>query len=163
MAQLCGQYTKFSNSLDREAFTFSQTVLGMVVGEGELFEEVDVLYLPFNFDKIHWVALAVHLHLDKILVLDCNLSALPDSIIKQKLEPLAVMLPYVFNKTRVPLSIERVSGLPQISNPAFSGVMSVLFMQAHGEHKCPMVDAEQLPNELKKLVTRLIKNLPCQG
>lgn len=147
----------------------------MLIGAGEpdrvhLYEDADVLYLPFNFNKIHWVALVVHLKLNKIEVLDCDVTARSENFIKENIQPLAAMLPYLFKhvagnpQTTGALpsyTIERPSGLPQLAKPVDSGTMSILLIQAHaigGVEECRLVDAELLPNELKKLVTCLIEN-----
>ncbi|KAL9299042.1 putative Ulp1 protease family catalytic domain, papain-like cysteine peptidase superfamily [Arabidopsis thaliana] len=66
-----------------------------------LFTEAHYIYQPFNFDKKHWVALAVALKCRKIIVLDSNIQRRKDSAIHDELMPLAVMLPYVTTASRV--------------------------------------------------------------
>jgi len=67
----------------------------------QLFTEAHYIYQPFNFDKKHWVALAVALKCRKIIVLDSNIQRRKDSAIHDELMPLAVMLPYVTTASRV--------------------------------------------------------------
>nr|AAC98465.1 hypothetical protein [Arabidopsis thaliana] len=75
----------------------------------ELFTEAHYIYQPFNFDKKHWVALAVALKCRKIIVLDSNIQRRKDSAIHDELMPLAVMLPYVTTASRVHKEADRLS------------------------------------------------------
>lgn len=176
VGHLTRQYTKFSKTPHPECFTFSKTVKQIMIGDGDtdrvqLFEEADVLYLPFNFNNIHWVALAVNLFCNTIEVLDCDVNAIPESTITENIRPLATMLPYLFREVvsnpymkgvrLTPYSIKRPVGLPQIAKPADSGFMAILFIQAHaigGVEECRLVEPELLPKDLKKLVTCLVEN-----
>jgi len=59
----CRQFTKFSRCTSKLEFQFPAPLIDLLSGIGEddhvqLFSEADYLYLPFNFDKKHWVALA---------------------------------------------------------------------------------------------------------
>jgi len=97
------QFTKFSRCNSKTEFQFPLPLIDILSGVGEsdsvqLFTEADYIYLPFNFDKKHWVALAVDLKCRKIIVLDSNIQSRKDSAIHDVLMPLAVMLAYLFKQ-----------------------------------------------------------------
>ncbi|KAG7593760.1 Ulp1 protease family C-terminal catalytic domain [Arabidopsis thaliana x Arabidopsis arenosa] len=156
----CRQFPKFSRCPSKSEFQFPLPLTDLLSGAGEsdrvqLFTEADYLYLPFNFDKKHWVVLAVDLKSRKIIVLDSNIQRRKDSAILDELMPLAVMLPYLFKQAAFnplmgnclldPFSIERPLIIPQVASPLDSGIFSIFLIHTHatgGVSEC--VDFESM-------------------
>lgn len=176
VSQIGRLYPKFLKEPDHSGFQFPEAIVQMLLGVGDtdrvqLFDDADVLYIPFNFNKMHWVALAVHLFFWRIDVLDCNVSRKTDASIQETMIPLATMLPYLFqqvgatpmmaNVRTQPLDVVRVSSLPQAIDPADSCLMSILYMQAHGVgglDDCKNLDPAALGEDAKKMVMCLVEN-----
>ncbi|EOA12318.1 hypothetical protein CARUB_v10007957mg [Capsella rubella] len=164
------QFTKFSKVSDHKDFKFPSELVGQILGVGEtgrakLFMEADFLYVPFNFDKKHWLSLCIDLHNGVIVVLDCNTQLRKDQEIISELQPIAFMLPYllsqagVFQPPRGPFEIARPSCIPQVQSPLDSGIMAVFLIHAHatrGLEECSEVNVEQLDCEIKILVSAII-------
>ena len=117
--------------------------------------------------KKHWVALGVDLKAHKITILDSNIQLRKDTSIYAELQPLAAMLPYLFkqaNSSRAPIMlhpfpIDRLHGIPQVTSPFDSGVVSVFLIHAHaagGIEECVEFDVAALNQEVKKLVSIII-------
>ncbi|CAE5959302.1 unnamed protein product [Arabidopsis arenosa] len=170
----CRQFPKFSRCPSKTDFQFSAPLIDLLSGVGEsdrvqLFTKADFLYLPFNFDKKHWVALAVDLNCRKIIVLDSNIQRRRDSAIQDELMPLAVMLPYLFKQATFnplmsnclpnPFSVERSLVIPQVVSPLDSGIFSIFLIHTHatgGVTECVDFEIGGLQSEVKKLVSALI-------
>ncbi|XP_024013906.1 uncharacterized protein LOC112087985 [Eutrema salsugineum] len=146
VSQLTKLYPRFIKSPAREEFPFTKSVIDMVNGVDDvdrvqLYEEADIVYLPFNFDQRHWVTLAVDLKAKKIFVLDCNVALINETRLVDELQPIASMLPYLFKLVAAnmemsqveisPFSIERVTGIHQIDSPHDSGMYSIFLLQTH--------------------------------
>ncbi|XP_023634177.1 uncharacterized protein LOC17874539 [Capsella rubella] len=167
---LSAKFTKFSKVSDHKDFKFPSELVGQILGVGEtgrakLFMEADFLYVPFNFDKKHWLSLCIDLHNGVIVVLDCNTQLRKDQEIISELQPIAFMLPYllsqagVFQPPRGPFEIARPSCIPQVQSPLDSGIMAVFLIHAHatrGLEECSEVNVEQLDCEIKILVSAII-------
>ncbi|CAE5976049.1 unnamed protein product [Arabidopsis arenosa] len=170
----CRQFPKFSRCPSKTDFQFSAPLIDLLSGVGEsdrvqLFTEADFMYLPFNFDKKHWVALAVDLNCRKIIVLDSNIQRRRDSAIQDELMPLVVMLPYLFKQAAFnplmsncllnPFSVERPLVIPQVVSPLDSGIFSIFLIHTHatgGVTECVDFEVGGLQSEVKKLVSALI-------
>jgi len=167
-------FPKFSRCSSKQDFQFPPHLIDLLNGRGEpdhveLFTEADFLYLPFNFDKKHWVALAVDLNCRKITVLDSNIQRRKDSAIQDEIMPLAVMLSFLFqqaafnpskrNCSMDPFSIERPLVIPQVASPLDTGIFSIFFIHTHatgGVTECVEFEVDGLQCEVKKLVLALI-------
>ena len=55
---------------------------------------VDVLYLPLNIQKEHWVLCVVHLQEWRIDVYDCDQTVYPGERFEACIQPLCEMIPY---------------------------------------------------------------------
>ncbi|XP_024003646.1 uncharacterized protein LOC112081434 [Eutrema salsugineum] len=175
VSSLVKLYPRFSKAVNRDAYQFSKPVVEKLVGVGEggrqhLFTEVDILYLPFNLDGKHWVFLAVHLCSSKIEVIDCNVQLRTDVSMHHELLPIAVMFPYLCRQVggnesmaKMPLTqmtIERATGIQQLTSPNDSGLCSIFLMQAHaigGIEQCRLIDPSDLEIDARKLITVLIE------
>ncbi|CAL9217525.1 unnamed protein product, partial [Arabidopsis halleri] len=146
VSQLCRLYPKYSKAPSPLEFQFPSVLIDIVSAAGvedraQLYSEVDYLYLPFNFEKKHWVALVVDLNYRKITVLDCNVHLRTDKTIKLDLQPLADMLPVLFKQAAAnpemsqlltsPFTIERSLCIPQVASSVDSGLMSIFLIHAH--------------------------------
>ncbi|OAP08384.1 hypothetical protein AXX17_AT2G06050 [Arabidopsis thaliana] len=101
VSQLTRLFPKFAKTLPPEDFIFPSALVDLLIGAGEsdrvrLFAEADCVYMPFNFDKKHWVSLCVDLKAHKITILDSNIQLRRDAALYAELQPLAAMLPYLF-------------------------------------------------------------------
>ncbi|KAG7533137.1 hypothetical protein ISN45_Aa08g007690 [Arabidopsis thaliana x Arabidopsis arenosa] len=170
----CRQFPKFSRCPSKSEFQFPAPITDLLsrVGESDrvqLFTEADYLYLPFNFDKKHWVALVVDLNSRKIIVLDSNIQRRKDSAIQDELMPLAVMLSYLFKQAAFnplmsnclldPFSIERPLIIPQVASPLDTDIFSIFLIHTHatgGVAECVDFEVGGLQSEVKKLVSVLI-------
>ncbi|XP_020887195.1 uncharacterized protein LOC110230013 [Arabidopsis lyrata subsp. lyrata] len=174
ISHLCRLFPKFSKAPVHEDFQFPKALIDAVAGVGELdraqlFTEVDYLYLPFNFDKKHWVALVVELNCAKITVLDCNVHLRTDASLKMDLQPLARMLPFLFRQAACnptmsqmstsPFSIERSLCIPQVTAHVDSGLMTLFLIHGHaagGMDDCVEFPPDSIDAETKKLVSAII-------
>ncbi|KAG7552821.1 Ulp1 protease family C-terminal catalytic domain [Arabidopsis thaliana x Arabidopsis arenosa] len=174
ISQLCRLYPKFSKAPVSQDFQFPTALVDAVCGVGELdraelFTEVDYLYLPFNFDKKHWVALCVDLNCAKITVLDSNVHLRTDASIKVDIEPLSKMLPILFRQAAsnpimsqllpTPFSVERSLCIPQVTSHVDAGLMTIFLIHAHaagGMDACAEFLPECIEAETKKLVSAII-------
>ncbi|KAG7627093.1 Ulp1 protease family C-terminal catalytic domain [Arabidopsis thaliana x Arabidopsis arenosa] len=165
VSQLTRLFTKFTKTSPPEDFVFPAAVVDLLMGVGEsdhvrLFAEADCVYMPFNFDKKHWVALCVDLKSHKITILDSNIQLRRDSSLFAELQPLAAMLPYLFKQANSsggpillqPFPLDRPHDIPQVSSPFDSGVFSVFLIHAHaagGVEECLEFDVAALDQEVK--------------
>ncbi|XP_024016142.1 uncharacterized protein LOC112089552 isoform X2 [Eutrema salsugineum] len=175
VSQLTKLYPRFSKCENWEEFRFNRAVVDLLTGKDEpdrveLYAEADIIYLPFNFDQRHWVSLAVDLVEKKIGVLDCNVSLKPDHRLVSDLQPIATMLPYLFQQVShnpemsqinlTPFTIERITGLPQISSTPDAGMCSVFLLQSHalgGVEAARAFYLSSFETELKRFITALVK------
>ncbi|KAL9858955.1 putative Ulp1 protease family catalytic domain, papain-like cysteine peptidase superfamily [Arabidopsis thaliana] len=110
-----------------EDFIFPAALVDLLMGVGEsdrvrLFAEDDCMYMPFNFDKKHWVALCVDLKTHKITIIDSNIQLRRASALYAELHPLAAMLPYLFKQANSsggpillqPFRLDRPHDIPQV-------------------------------------------------
>ena len=113
------------------------------------------------------MALGVDLKAHKITILDSNIQLRKDTSIYAELQPLAAMLPYLFkqaNSSRAPIMlhpfpIDRLHGIPQVTSPFDSGVVSVFLIHAHatgGIEECVDFDVAAFNQEVKNLVSTII-------
>nr|AAD15517.1 hypothetical protein [Arabidopsis thaliana] len=172
VSQLTRLFPKFAKTLPPKDFIFPSALVDLLIGAGEsnrvrLFAEADCVYMPFNFDKKHWVSLCVDLKAHKITILDSNIQLRRDAALYAELQPLAAMLPYLFRQTSSssgdislqPFLLDRPHGIPQVSSPFDSGVLSVFLIHAHavgGVEECMEFDVVALDVEVKKLVSTII-------
>ncbi|KAL0813247.1 hypothetical protein Bca101_069690 [Brassica carinata] len=117
-----------------------------------------LVYIPFNFDKQHWVGLCVDWIEWKITVLDCNPIFRSDDALATDLMQVAVMLPYLLvncggatpNDIQTPLAIYRPDSLVNNFKVPNSGLTSVLLMQSHdigGIDSCRAISPENIDRE----------------
>ncbi|CAD5324614.1 unnamed protein product [Arabidopsis thaliana] len=172
VSQLTRLFPKFAKTSPPEDFIFPSALVDLLIGASEsdrvcLFAEADCVYMPFNFDKKHWVSLCVDLKAHKITILDSNIQLRRDAVLYAELQPLAAMLPYLFRQNSSssgnillqPFLLDRPHGIPQVSSPFDSGVLSVFLIHAHavgGVKECLEFDVAALDVEVKKLVTTII-------
>ncbi|KAG7610609.1 Papain-like cysteine peptidase superfamily [Arabidopsis suecica] len=172
VSQVTRLFLKFSKTSPPKDFIFPAVLVELLMGVGEadrvrLFDEASFVYMPFNFDKKHWVALCVDLKAHKITTLDSNIQLRKDSAMCAELQPLAAMLPYLFKQANSsgdpislhPFSIDCLHGIPQVTSSFDSGVFSVFLIHAHaagGIEECVNFDVAALDQEAKKLVSTII-------
>ncbi|ESQ50874.1 hypothetical protein EUTSA_v10023140mg [Eutrema salsugineum] len=144
--------TKFTTALMKSWKKFSQVAVkdrhrfkfGDCVMDHLEFDSVDLppperLYLPFNFDRDHWVDIAVDTIAGTMTVIDCNCSLRMDGAIKKELAPMSLMFPHVLRQSSAnkrvskakPFSIHRPKGIPQNSIMSDSGVTTALLIMFH--------------------------------
>lgn len=97
-SELYRQYNRFVKTEDKSAFIFSNLSIVPFITRPKWFQEVDVVYLPMQIERQHWIGVVIYLPSWQIIVLDCNKACLSEQQIKMYLEHLAFMLPYLIRK-----------------------------------------------------------------
>ena len=174
ISQLCRLYPKFYKATAPQDFQFPAALVDAISGVGdydraELFTDVDYLYLPFNFDKKHWVALCVDLNCVMITVLDCNVRLRTDASLKTALDLVSKMLPILFRQAALnptmaqlaptPYSVERSLCIQQMTDHVDVGLMSIFLIHAHvvgGMDDCLEFSQDSIETQTKKLVSAII-------
>lgn len=140
------EYSKFKKCMRQEGFAFNSDLVNSItvrcddLGK-EWLKDIDYLYSPFNIDKNRCVGLVVDLRLHTLTVFDCTASARRASRLKPQLEFICEMFPYfvrhvgrndlMTNFLLEPLSFIRNTHVTQASVRANTGILSLLFMEAH--------------------------------
>ncbi|KAF8109040.1 hypothetical protein N665_0104s0344 [Sinapis alba] len=115
---LAKSFAKFSKASKKESFKFPPALFEFAdcpIGDGNRF------YVPFNFDRKHWVGVCVDMSLSQVIVLDCNNALRTDGMITKELRPIAHMFPYLLRqagknigaKDLKALTIDRPRSVPQ--------------------------------------------------
>lgn len=137
VTELLKHFPKFTKATDKGVYAFDEDLLSCTpVG-------VDRVYVPFSFDKQHWVALCLDLADWNIYVIDCFSSLWREPKQKTALQPLAEMFPYIMRlaSTKVAkkkvvynqLAIQREKDIPQAVFGRHSGVMAARLIEAHAD------------------------------
>ncbi|XP_024011093.1 uncharacterized protein LOC112086411 [Eutrema salsugineum] len=163
-------WSKFSRLAvkDRHRFKFGDGVMDHLEVDSVEISTPERLYLPFNFDREHWVGIVVDTTAGSMHVLDCNLSLRTDSAIKKELAPISMMLSYVLkqspSKQRIseskPYVIVRPKGIPQNSIMCDSGVTTALLIMLHsvgGIDRCKMLTPEEMAKESQVLAVKFFE------
>ncbi|ESQ37491.1 hypothetical protein EUTSA_v10002771mg [Eutrema salsugineum] len=163
-------WSKFSRLAvkDRHRFKFGDGVMDHLEVDSVEIPTPERLYFPFNFDREHWVGIAVDTTAGSMHVLDCNLSLRTDSAIKKELAPISMMLPYVLkqspSKQRIseskPYVIVRPKGVPQNGIMCDSGVTTALLIMLHsvgGIDRCKMLTPDEMAKESQVLAVKFFE------
>lgn len=97
-SELYRQYNRFSRTVDKSAFDFSAMSSVPFITRPKWLCEVDVVYIPIQIERQHWLGLVIDVTTWRIIVLDCNRSCLSDQQIQTYLEHISVMIPYLLRK-----------------------------------------------------------------
>ncbi|XP_024009313.1 uncharacterized protein LOC112084416 [Eutrema salsugineum] len=167
---LMKSWTKFSRVAvkDRHRFKFGDCVMDHLEFDSVDLPPPERLYLPFNFDRDHWVGIAVDTIAGTMTVIDCNCSLRTDGAIKKELAPLSLMLPHVIRQSSAnkrvieakPFSIHRPKGIPQNSIMSDSGVTTVLLLMFHsvgGIDRCKTLTPEEMAKESQVLAVKFFE------
>lgn len=166
VASLSRNFIKFSKLPEKETHVFTK---GLVEDFGEVMDhhpEEYNFYLPFNFDKKHWVGMFVDASSWKITIFDCNTSLRSEASMISEVKPIAEMFPYLMklaglritNSQLKPMDVERAKAIPQNIILADASLTSVLLMQAHsqsGIEGCHCVAPHILASEAQRLAVLL--------
>lgn len=158
---LTKSYSKFSKASKKDTFRFEQALFDNCQGDLPI-AEASRFYLPFNFDKQHWVGVCVDISTSQVIVLDCNTPLRTDAMISKELRPISAMFPYLLRqagkqvtaKDLKPLSIDRPRCIPQNTSNFKSGITSILFIQAHavgGVEVCKCITKDLLSSEVERM------------
>ncbi|XP_024010243.1 uncharacterized protein LOC112085274 [Eutrema salsugineum] len=163
-------WSKFSRLAvkDRHRFKFWDGVMDHLEVDIVEIPTPERLYLPFNFDREHWIGIAVDTTAGSMHVLDYNLSLRTDSAIKKELAPISMMLPYVLKQIpsnkRVseskPYVIVRPKGIPQNGIMCDSGVTTALLIMLHsvgGIDQCKMLTPDEMAKESQVLAVQFFE------
>lgn len=103
--------------------------------------EVDTVYTPMIWGSEHWVGLCISLPDWSILVMDPNPRLTTMEEVKELMEPVATMLPYIVKKISpaaeegphelLPFRVERLEGAYVNARSGDCGPVAVKFMEMH--------------------------------
>ncbi|CAE5959870.1 unnamed protein product [Arabidopsis arenosa] len=141
VSELYRQYNRFVRSPDRKMFSFSNVSIAPFITRPKWMHEVDVVYIPMQVERQHWIGLVIDLKTWKLLVLDCNRGRLSDQQISQYLEHLSIMLPYLLARHGIneaahnprldPMSILRPTIPFHCSALGLVGIASIVLLELH--------------------------------
>lgn len=158
-------FTKFSKAGKKQNVRFPAALCSLLAADGPI-AEVSRFYIPFGFDKQHWVGLCVDVSSSQVTVLDCNTSMKTDVTVAQDLRPITQMFPFVLRqagkeltvKEMKPLTIDRPRTVSQNSNLFESGITTTLLLQAHavgGVDVCKCITPEILDTEVQRIAVMM--------
>lgn len=131
-------YPKFKKTKPRNDYLFTKSIAGCLNSPTSHDGKATRFYLPFNVANKHWIGLCIDCPASKIYILDCNRSVRSDASLSKELRPIADMFLSLLKfygridtVEGTTLSVERLKGVAQNTNPAEAGITSVLLMQAH--------------------------------
>lgn len=172
-------YAKFKKTSRKELFEFDPEVLAAVIGRSKLngrewITDIDFLYFPFNIDKNRWIAVMVNLRNHVLTVFDPNADACRGSRLKPQLDFVCEMFPYFVRKVGLndkmssfslePLAFHRDTSVVQASVRSNTGILSLLFMEAHafgGLEKVYKVNESAIRSRAESLAVELYEH--CCG
>ncbi|XP_020876421.1 uncharacterized protein LOC9310932 [Arabidopsis lyrata subsp. lyrata] len=176
---LAVMFSKFKKCRRKESFEFDEDLLSSITHRfsstgRKWLEAIDYLYSPFNIDKNRWIAVMVDLPSHSLFVFDSTTNALRGSRLKPELEFLCEIFPYLVRKIGAndlminyplsPLSFTRHTRITQASDRANTGMLSLLFMEAHafgGFDKVCQVSEAGLRQRAEQLAVQLYEH--CCG
>lgn len=135
---------------------------------------VDSLLAPFNIDKNRWVGVLVHLPSHTLTVFDPTATVRRRTRLKPELDFICQMFPYLVRKVGDneltknfplhPLTFDRNTHVAQASDVANSGMLSLLFLEAHatgGLDKVYLVTERDMRQRAEQLVVEMYEH--CFG
>ncbi|KAH0925626.1 hypothetical protein HID58_017882 [Brassica napus] len=157
---LARNYSKFAKCKNKEGHVFPKGTLDFLYNIKDSICMIRRFYLPFNFDKKHWVGVCIDCEKWKIYVLDCNTSIKSDKDIVKDLTPIAEAFLYLlkqacgsaYEENLDPMVIERVKGVGQNMEESVSGITAMVLMWNHsigGLEGCRSVNADHVILEAK--------------
>ncbi|EFH55169.1 hypothetical protein ARALYDRAFT_901286 [Arabidopsis lyrata subsp. lyrata] len=172
-------YAKFKKTSRKELFDFDPEVLAAVIDRSKLngrewIIDIDFLYFLFNIDKNRWIAVMVNLRNHVLTVFDPNADACRGSRLKPQLDFVCEMFPYFVRKVGLndmmssfslePLAFHRDTSVVQASVRSNTGILSLLFMEAHafgGLEKVYKVNESAIRSRAESLAVELYEH--CCG
>ncbi|XP_020878913.1 uncharacterized protein LOC9310398 [Arabidopsis lyrata subsp. lyrata] len=176
---LAVMYSKFKKVRRKESFDFDADLLSSITSRfnstgRQWLVNIDYLYSPFNIDKNRWIAVMVDMPSHSLTVFDSTANVRRCSRLKPELEFLCEMFPYLVRKVGAndvmlnypltPLSFTRHTRVTQASDRANTGMLSLLFMEAHavgGFEKVCQVSESGIRHRAEQLAVQLYEH--CCG
>ncbi|CAH8267557.1 unnamed protein product [Arabidopsis lyrata] len=139
-------YSKFKKCRRKDTFEFDADLLSSVTARftshgRKWLESIDFLYSPFNIDKNRWIAVMVDLPSHSLSLFDSTADVRRGSRLKPELDFICDMFPYLVRKLGAndlmtsyplhPLAFVRHTTVAQATARANTGMLSILFMEAH--------------------------------
>ncbi|KAG7558615.1 Ulp1 protease family C-terminal catalytic domain [Arabidopsis thaliana x Arabidopsis arenosa] len=143
---LAPMYAKFKKCRRKETFEFDAALLRSVAARSSAtgrtwLADIHFLYSPFNIDRNRWIAVMIDLSAHCLTVFDSTANVRRGSRLKPELEFICEMFPYLVRQVGAnevmknfplqPLVFTRNTHVAQASTLGSSGVLSLLFMEAH--------------------------------
>ncbi|KAG7563784.1 Ulp1 protease family C-terminal catalytic domain [Arabidopsis suecica] len=143
---LAPMYAKFKKCRRKETFEFDAALLRSVAVRSSAsgrtwLADIHYLYSPFNIDRNRWIAVMIDLSAHCLTVFDSTANVRRGSRLKPELEFICEMFPYLVRQVGAnevmknfplqPLVFARNTHVAQASTLGSSGVLSLLFMEAH--------------------------------
>ncbi|CAE5987953.1 unnamed protein product [Arabidopsis arenosa] len=176
---LASMYSKFKKVRRKESFDFDADLLSSLSSRftstgRQWLVNIDYLYSPFNIAKNRWIAVMVDLPSHSLSVFDSTANVRRGSRLKPELEFLCEMFPYLVRQVGAndlmlkypltPLSFTRHTRITQASDCANTGMLSLLFMEAHavgGFEKVCQVSESGIRHGAEQLAVQLYEH--CCG
>ncbi|CAE6040631.1 unnamed protein product [Arabidopsis arenosa] len=176
---LASVHGKFKKCKCKSSFEFEESFLADVSSRFKLtgrswLSHVDSLLAPFNIDKNRWVGVLVHLPSHTLTVFDPTAAVRRGTRLKPELDFICQMFPYLVRKVGDneltknfplhPLTFDRNTHVAQASDVANSGMLSLLFLEAHatgGLDKVYLVTERDMRQRAEQLVVEMYEH--CFG
>ncbi|KAG2315414.1 hypothetical protein Bca52824_018536 [Brassica carinata] len=160
-SQMCGD-SHYTGAVLRQKYTKLTTILTRPCSYQAAATR---FYFLLNVSNKHWIGLCIDCPASKIYVLDYNSAVLSDASLSKELHPIADMfLPLlkfcgrVETADGITLSVDRIKGVPQNTNPADAGITAALLMQTHalfGADLCRCINPLVLTEESQRAAVML--------
>lgn len=158
-------YPKFKKAKPKKDYVFSKGISGCLNNPSSYQAAATRFYFPLNVSNKHWIGLCIDCPASKIYVLDCNSAVLSDASLYKELRPIADMFLPLLNfcgrvetADGITLSVDRIKGVPENTNPADAGITAALLMQTHalfGADLCRCINPLVLTEESQRAAVML--------
>ncbi|CAL9248939.1 unnamed protein product [Arabidopsis halleri] len=143
---LAPMYAKFKKCRRKETFEFDAALLRSVAAHSSVsgrtwLADIHYLYSLFNIDRNRWIAVMIDLSAHCLTIFDLTANVRRGSRLKLELEFICEIFPYLVRQVGAnevmknfplqPLVFARNTYVAQASTLGSSGVLSLLFMEAH--------------------------------
>ncbi|XP_024009469.1 uncharacterized protein LOC112084551 [Eutrema salsugineum] len=99
ISHLQGKYRAFKASKDKSKHRWDELLSKYIHLNGKgLFDDVDTIYAPMNWNDAHWVGLVINLPGWSVEILDSFPTLNDQPNVTQFMEPVTTLLPYILNK-----------------------------------------------------------------
>ncbi|VVB14615.1 unnamed protein product [Arabis nemorensis] len=176
---LAKQFSRFKKISRKDSFEFDLEFvhavrIRMKETRKQWVKDIDSIYFPFNIDRTRWIGVCIDLSSHLMTVFDPSASEMHSSRLKPELDFICEMFPFLVRKsglnngmknffTKV-ISFKRDTSVVQTPSRADTGILSLLFIEAHvlgGIDKVYKVKNASLQERAEQLVVDMYEH--CCG